>query len=396
MSTNHNCLVEWNDISKSQSWVNFFALSLSNPTPIISFARKHNLLDKMAFQHLVHYCKARTSAAKIHKASASSTSVKYKFEIQVPRGIKNAIQSDRKNGNNLWQEAIETELKQLTDYCTFIVLESGEAVPNGYQKIPYHTVFDVRYDLRHKARLVAGGNWTENEKEDIYSGVVRMDIVRIGFFLGELYGLSCCACDIGNTFLYGKTKEKVYVTAGPEFGTALCGKNLIINKSLYGLKTSAARFHEHLAESLLRLGFKKTKHDPDLLMIGKTSHYEYLATYVDGILIWSKDPMSVIKSLEKIYLLMNVGIPECYLGGNVEFLGDAWKNQGLGLAISARTYIQSVIPKFENLFGKELKPIKTPMSEGYHPEIDDTSLCTEEDSVKYRSIIGCCIWIIVL
>jgi hypothetical protein len=106
---------------------------------------------------------------------------------------------------------------------------------------------------------------------------------------------------------------------------------------------------------------------------------------VDDILIWSKDPMAVIKSLEKIYL-----------GGNVEFLGDAWKKQGLGLGISARTYIQNVIPKFENLFGKELKPIKTPMSEEYHPEVDDTPLCTEEDSARYRSIIGYCIWIIVL
>ena len=73
-------------------------------------------------------------------------------------------------------------------------------------------------------------------------------------------------------------------------------------------------------------------------MIDKTSHYEYLATNVDDILIWSKDPMAVIKSLEKIYLLKNVGIPEYYLGGNVEFLGDSWKNQSLGLAISARTY----------------------------------------------------------
>jgi hypothetical protein len=50
-------------------------------------------------------------------------------------------------------------------------------------------VFDVKYDLRHKLRLVSGGSWTVNDKEDIYSGVVRMDIVRIGFFLGELYGL---------------------------------------------------------------------------------------------------------------------------------------------------------------------------------------------------------------
>jgi hypothetical protein len=106
--------------------------------------------------------------------------------------------------------------------------------------------------------------------------------------------------------------------------------------------------------------------------------------------------MSVIKSLEKIYFLKNVGIPEYCLGGNVELLGGAWKNQGLGLAISARTNIQNVIPKFEKLFGKELKPIKTPMSEGYHPEIDGTPLCIEEDSAKYRSVIGCCVWIIVL
>jgi hypothetical protein len=74
-------------------------------------------------------------------------------------------------------------------------------------------------------------------------------------FLGELYGLSCCACDIGNAFLYGKTKEKVYITAGPEFGAKLYGKSIIFDKSLYGLKTSAARFHDHLSESLLRLGF---------------------------------------------------------------------------------------------------------------------------------------------
>jgi hypothetical protein len=130
---------------------------------------------------------------------------------------------------------------------------------------------------------------------------------------------------------------EVYITAGPEFGVDLHGKNLIIDKSVYGLKTSAARFHEHLSESLLRLGFKKTKHDPDLWMVDKSSHYEYLATYVDDILIWSKDLMAVIKSLEKTYMLKSVGIPEYSLGGNVEFLGEAWKNQGLGLSLSAKT-----------------------------------------------------------
>jgi hypothetical protein len=110
----------------------------------------------------------------------------------------------------------------------------------------------------------------------------------------------------------------------------------------------------------------------------------------------SKDPMVVINALEKTYVLKTVGIPKYYLGGNVEFLGEAWKNQGLQLALSAKTHIPNIIPKFEGFFGKELKPIKTTMSEGYHPEVDDSPLCTKDDSAKYRSIIGCCIWIAVL
>jgi hypothetical protein len=62
-------------------------------------------------------------------------------------------------------------------------------------------VFDVKYDLKQKARLVAGGNWKIYDKENINSGNFRMDTVRIRFFLGERYRLSCCACDIRHAFL---------------------------------------------------------------------------------------------------------------------------------------------------------------------------------------------------
>jgi hypothetical protein len=49
-------------------------------------------------------------------------------------------------------------------------------------------------------------------------------------------------------------------------------------------------------------------------MIDRTSHYEYLATHVDATLIWSKDPLAGIESLEKIYLLKNVCMSEYYFG----------------------------------------------------------------------------------
>jgi hypothetical protein len=106
--------------------VNYFALSLINPKTIISFARKNKLLDKMPFCHLTQYCRSNTAGdiARILKVSTRPAGIKYKFGIQVPKGIKNAIDIDKKNGNQLWQKASRTELKQLTDYQTFIVLDS--------------------------------------------------------------------------------------------------------------------------------------------------------------------------------------------------------------------------------------------------------------------------------
>jgi hypothetical protein len=119
----------------------YFALSLSNPTPIISFARNNNLLDKIPFCHLTQYCRSNTAVhiAKILKVSTSPAGIKYKFGIQVPKGIKNSIDLNKKNGNQLWQEAIKTELKQLTDDQTFIVLHSGGGYSNRLSEnsLPY-------------------------------------------------------------------------------------------------------------------------------------------------------------------------------------------------------------------------------------------------------------------
>jgi hypothetical protein len=118
--------------------VNYFALSLSNPTTIILFARNNNLLCKILFCHLTHYCRSNTAVdvARILKVSTSPAGIKYKFGIQVlkgTRGINNAIDLDKKNGNHIWQEAIKIELKHLIDYQKFIVIDSGEHILTGYQ-----------------------------------------------------------------------------------------------------------------------------------------------------------------------------------------------------------------------------------------------------------------------
>ena len=90
-------------------------------------------------------------------------------------------------------QQLEQNHCQLEGFRVFRLLAKGEPIPEGYTQIPYHIVFDVKFDLRYKARLVADGNWTELVREDIYSGVVGMNSVRLGFTLGDLNNLKCIA-----------------------------------------------------------------------------------------------------------------------------------------------------------------------------------------------------------
>ncbi len=123
----------------------------------------------------------------------------------------------------------------------------------------------MKFDGRLKSRLVDGGHTAPTvDKAERLSGVVSMEGRRIGFFLAKLNDLQVCAGGIGNAFLYGFTQEKVYIVAGPEFGPKLVGKWILIEKSLYGLASSAARYHEYCSEQLAKLGFKPTKEDSEI------------------------------------------------------------------------------------------------------------------------------------
>ena len=113
-----------------------------------------------------------------------------------------------------------------------------------------------------------------------------METIRVAFVLAALNNLDVCAADISTAFLHGKTKEKVFVRAGKEFGIHH-GKRMLIDKGLYGLQSSAARFHDKLASRLQNMNFKPCKANYDLWIRDKGDHYEYLAVYVDDLLVFS-------------------------------------------------------------------------------------------------------------
>ena len=131
----------------------------------------------------------------------------------------------------------------------FEFLNSGAPALLFHKYISLHMIFDEKMDFTQKCRLVAGGHMTNPPTIMTYSSVVSRDSVRIAFLNAALNDLDILAAAVSNAYIKATTKEKVYTRAGPEFGSKQ-GLLLIIVRSLYGLKSSGACWHEHLAERL--------------------------------------------------------------------------------------------------------------------------------------------------
>ena len=167
--------------------------------------------------------------AKLHSLKYSP---RYKYGFEVPKNYKDAERLDRQNDNHKWMEANKLEHEQLTEYNAFKDKGcfAGCKITHEYQLIRVHTIFDVKVDGRHKARIVADGHLTATPAESVYSGVVSLRGLCTCFLVGELDGMEPWATDIGNAYLEALTSEKVCIRAGPEFGPELEGHLLIIYK----------------------------------------------------------------------------------------------------------------------------------------------------------------------
>ena len=124
------------------------------------------------------------------------------------------------------------------EYKTFKNLGKEVPIPVGFKMIRVNFVFDVKFDLRRKVRLVAGGHLTDPPKESTDSGFVSLRAIRVQLLIAELNFLTTWTSNVGSAYLETETKEKVVIVAEPEFGLELEGCLLQIVKALYGLKCS--------------------------------------------------------------------------------------------------------------------------------------------------------------
>ena len=250
----YNVKVLWDD--GSVTWEPLSLMIASDPVTLAVYAKEHDLLETPGWKKLKKYAKNAKKLKRMLNQSRrqnKNDAVRYKFGIRIPRSVKEAYALDAANGNTYWADAMKAEIDQLNEYSVYHSIGKNARPPPGYQQIPLRMVFDVKQSLKRKARLVARGDKTSPPDDSVYSGVASLRSLRIVVFLAELNGLKVTGGDIGNAYLEAYTKEKVCFRAGPEFGE-LEGHLCIIDKALYGLRTSGARFHAKFAETLRALG----------------------------------------------------------------------------------------------------------------------------------------------
>ena len=390
-----NVRVEWENGEITSEPLS--TIAADDPVTCAIYAKDNNLLHLdgwKRFKSIARRHKKYLRMVKQAKLRSYSTAPKYMFGYEIPRNYKHALELDARNGNTKWQDCTRLEMQQLNEYSTFKDLgrASSLRVPDGFKKIRVHLVYAVKHDGRHKARLVADGHLTDVPMESVYSGVVSLRGFRLVIFLAELNGLEVWATDIGNAYLEAKTKEKLVIVAGPEFGE-LEGHLLQIDRALYGLRTSGLRWHERFSQCLRDLGFAPCKAEPDIWMRENDGLYEYVAVYVDDLALAMRAPQQFVDTLITKYgfKLKGTGPIAYHLGMNFSRDPDGT------LTLAPKKYIERMIDTYKRLYGESPdESYHSPLEKGDHPELDGSELLDQEGISQYQSLIGTLQWVITI
>jgi hypothetical protein len=274
-------------------------------------------------------------------------------------------------------------------------------------------VFEVKFDLRRKARYVAGGHLTSTPSHLTYSSVVNRESVRIGFLIAALNDLDVWAADVQNAYLNAPTKEKVWFIAGDEWGDHK-GKPVVVVRALYGLKGSGQAWRSLLADTLRNtMGFTSSLADPDVWYKPATKpngdkYYTYLLIYVDDVICIDVNPKKYIDQIGEVFTIKpgSAGPPSVYLGANIQKLES--RSQGECWGMSCEQYVRDAIKHVKDKLKKDGWEFNRKLSDtnyspqqpfstlNYRPELDSTMICNDDEASYYQNLIGVLRWIVEL
>jgi hypothetical protein len=90
------------------------------------------------------------------------------------------------------------------------------------------------------------------------------DSVHLFFVFAALKDIDVLACHTQNAYINTEMIEKVWFCGGDKMSTDK-GKIIVIIRVVYGLKSSGARWREHMAQTLCNIRFQSCKAERHLV-----------------------------------------------------------------------------------------------------------------------------------
>lgn len=255
-------------------------------------------------------------------------------------------------------------------------------------------VFCVKEDadgnvVRHKARLVVKGFLQKSgiDYQETYAPVAKLTTIRVALAVALQRGMVIHQMDVQTAFLHGELQETIYM-AIPEGVEADAETVCLLKKSLYGLKQAPKCWNEKLNQVLLKLGFKRSKHDYCVYTrIDERGNDDvYIVIYVDDLLIMgvrAKTVDDIKKKLSQFFKMTDCGELQHFLGMKIAY------DRVLGtMCLSQEASIEKVLKKFGM---DDCNPTKTPMEKGLQLTRSNTGMIGE----PYRELLGSLMYIMM-
>ena len=113
----------------------------------------------------------------------------------------------------------------------------------------------------------------------------------------------------------------------------------------------------------------------------------YIATYVDDVIIISDEPQKYMTYLEQHFVVQNIKhMPQFYLGCNLQSGNGRTK-------VSLGKYIGDILNHYQMKHG-DLKKQNIPISKTAKPQHDDSPLFDDEGMKHFQHIIRVCQWLV--
>jgi hypothetical protein len=120
--------------------------------------------------------------------------------------------------------------------------------------------------------------------------------------------------------------------------------------------------------------------------------YEYIAVYVDDLLIAARNPEEIINKLKEQHKFKLKGV-----GPLTYHLGCDYFRDDVGtLCYGPKKYISKLIDQYEGMYGTKPREYTSPLEKGDHPEVDTTEELDQDGIKRYQTMIGCLQWAVSL